>query len=347
MVGICFWGSSGRVEDCRVTGFRGSTLGSAEGLGVLVLNSVILGTGVVDVQVLRSTFADNLISIDMLGDYGDQHQPTPDRTLLRTTFAINNNTVVGSGPDSTDAQFGIWIEYGAGGEVKWNTISDYSYTGTNPGPGHGALAAIGIVANDSYGFGRGPLAALQPVRYEGNVFRDNQWHFIAFVADGSTIVNNSFEGTAPGVRHTGVAFSGDNVLVSSNRFSDMPLGILLFGDDDPWLDVYGFPPHYFGIASNATIVANGFCNVATNILAEPPATYTEQGTLPCPVPTLNISRAVLLSWPFSFTGYSVETATNMDGPWNLLEATPVLQDGQSSVAIPADSDLRIFRLVKP
>jgi hypothetical protein len=70
-------------------------------------------------------------------------------------------------------------------------------------------------------------------------------------------VNNTFEGTAPGVRPTGLGFSGENVVVADNCFNNMEKGIELFGDDPD----YGTT---VGTASNATLVDNGFCNVDTN-----------------------------------------------------------------------------------
>src|SRR5262245_50054066 len=50
-VGIYYLGSGGRVEDCRITGFRGSSLGSGVGEGLWVVNSVGLGTSVVTNEI--------------------------------------------------------------------------------------------------------------------------------------------------------------------------------------------------------------------------------------------------------------------------------------------------------
>jgi hypothetical protein len=64
--GIYFLGAGGRVEDCRFSGFRGSTLGyNFYCIGVGAANPVSLGTGVVDLQVLRSAFGDNTQSIQI------------------------------------------------------------------------------------------------------------------------------------------------------------------------------------------------------------------------------------------------------------------------------------------
>ena len=114
-----------------------------------------------------------------------------------------------------------------------------------------------------------PLAALQPIRFEGNILRDNQLHMTLLRVDGSSLVNNSFEGTAPGVRPTGLMFSGDNVQVAANRFSDMPLGVLLLGDDPDF-------GTYLGLATNAKLLGNQFCRVTEPILSEPLVTGAQE-----------------------------------------------------------------------
>jgi len=331
--GINFFAAGGRVENCRFMGFRGDTLknGLRWGVGVHVLNPDEYGGGLVNVDVVRNTFADNAVSIQLIGDAG----PGFDPTLLRTTFTVEDNIITGIGPDANGRQVGIQIYAGASGEVKRNTMSDHAYIGTNAANPF----SYGILASDDFDFPNNPLAALQPIHFEGNIFRSNQVDMVLFRGDGSTIVYNSFEGAGPGTSPTGLVFSGDNVPVATNRFSDMETGILLLGNDQ----VYGT---YLGIASNAVLTANGFCNVATNYVYEPLTTHTEQDTLECPWPMLDI-RAVQLSWPFPYTGYSVETSPAAEGPWSALDATPSLQDGQNSVVVPADSDQQFFRLKKP
>jgi len=345
LFGIWFVAASGSVKDCRITGFRGSRLGtetSGWGVGIGTVNPHGYGVGPVNIQVLRSTLADNIISIQLIGDVPPPppYPPTWFANLVSTTFAVNDNTIVGNGSDATGQQAGIRIWAGAGGEVLRNTISGHAAVGTTD---PSARFSFGILADDAIDFdpvNMTPLAALQPVRYEGNIFRNNQIDLMLFRGDGSTIMNNSFEGPALGHRPTGLGFSGDSVLVGTNRFSDLETGILLFGNDDP---EFG---GYLGAASNATLVANGFCNVATNLTTELQATYTEQGTLTCPSPILDI-RAVQLSWPFSYTGYSVEAAPAADGPWSALDATPFQQDEENRVVVPAETDQQFFRLAKP
>jgi len=335
-IGIRFLAAGGRVEDCRITGFRGTNIDTPNGgQGVAIANPHRFGIGQINLDILRSTFADNAISIVLRGDVPSPPDPSWNPGLLSTTFTVDDNIIIGNGPDTNGPQRGIFIWAGAGGEVKGNTITDHAYTDlTDPNP-----FSFGIVAEDAADFNQGkPLAALQPVRFEGNILRDNQIDLLLVRGDGSTIVNNSFEGSTPGYRPSGLAFSGENVLVGTNRFSDMDTGIVLLGNDPDF-------GTYFGIASNAVLIANGFCNVATNYVYEPLTTHTEQDTLTCPWPQLDI-RAVQLSWPYSYNGYSVETAPTVEGPWTTSDATPVLQDGQNTAVIPANSDQQFFRLVK-
>jgi hypothetical protein len=323
--GIHFLGAGGRVEDCRFTGFRASTFAfNFYCRGVEVRNPVSLGTDVVDLQVLRCTFADNVISISLTGDFLTADQLTYDPTLLRATFAINENTIIGNGPDPTGQQIGIRIWEGVSGELKRNIITDHSWV--DP-------------ANAPTSIAYGLLAGGNPLHIEGNIFRNNQVHCALVGADGSAVVNNTFEGTAPGVRPTGLAFSGQDVLVANNRFSNIETGVLLLGDDPDFPDV--------GTASNATLVDNGFCNVDTNYNFEPLATYDLQSTLTCPEPTLDVAPAMLLSWPFAYDGYLVESAHGPEGPWTALEATVFLQNGAQHVAVPAADAPEFFRLVKP
>jgi hypothetical protein len=138
----------------------------------------------------------------------------------------------------------------------------------------------------------------------------------------------------------GLVVSGENVLAAGNQFSDMETGLILLGDDPD----FGTS---VGIASNATLVDNGFCNVDTNYDFQPLASYDLQSTLTCPEPTLDVAEAVLLSWPFAYDGYSVESADSADGPWIALDATVFQQDGMHYVVVPSDDAPEFFRLVEP
>jgi hypothetical protein len=335
MLAIFYFGSGGRVEGCRITGFRGPSLGDGFARALQVSNPAFLGTGAVTIQILRNTFADNLISITLIGDSKSFTHSTFNPALLRTTFVVSDNTITGNGPDATGVQNGVHIFAGATGEVSRNTISDHAYVGTtDPTPW-----AFGILALDDMNFGDAPLQPLKPIRFEGNVLRNNQWHMAMVRGDGSTIVDNTFDGTAPGARPTGLGLSGENLVVARNRFSNLPQGIVLFGNDPDF-------GTYLGIAHNAQLTTNRFCNVANRITVEPLASANEQGTLACPVspPALAIAPAVLLSWPAEEDGWSVESAPAVSGPWTPLVATPFLQGGGRNVAVPTDAEHRFFRL---
>ncbi len=335
--GIFYLGASGRVENCRLTGFRGETLGSgAYATGLVVSNPLSFGTNLVNIQVLKNVFADNLVSIQLDGAVTS---PTP----LRTTFVVKCNTVTGSGPDASKVpddlgvQTGIEIRAGAGGEVIENTITDFSFIGTASFP-----HAHGVLADDvDDADGTTPLAALYPVRYEGNVFRNNQHHLTVVRGDGSRIENNLFEGTGQGIRPWGIGISGVDPLISSNRFRNLGTGILLLGEDPEFVGTY------LGVATNAQVTANWFCHVATNIMVEPQATYTEHGTLntlTCPPPELSIAPAVLLSWPDDGETHVLESAPSPHGPWTPLDAPRTVQVGQITFAVKTDREHHFFRL---
>ena len=59
---------------------------------------------------------------------------------------------------------------------------------------------------------------------------------------------------------------------------------------------------------------------------------------------LAIAPAVLLSWPGEDDGWTVESATSVAGPWAASDATPFMQDGRHSIAVPTDGEHRFFRL---
>ena len=86
--------------------------------------------------------------------------------------------------------------------------------------------------------------------------------------------------------------------------------------------------------------------MTTPINRQPPATATVTGTLLCPIPppTLAIAPAVLLSWPGEEDGWTVESATSVDGPWAASDATPFMQYGRHSIAVPTGGEQRFFRL---
>jgi hypothetical protein len=229
-----------------------------------VVNFVSLGTPVVNVSVLNSTFADNRCSIHPSGDDG-----IANATLLRTRFTIEGNTFTGFGPDSDLVNYGIIILTGAGGEVKGNTMTGYSYAGAATGFSSAIHAYDGRFDTRGY-------VPVRPVRYEGNSFSTNDHHLVIVAANDSTVVSNVFLGTGPGMRRWGgLALSGTNVTIARNDFADMPIGVELFGGD-----LNG--TFLRGVATNPKLHTNRFCRVAEPIHVQPLVTgVQEQGTELC------------------------------------------------------------------
>jgi hypothetical protein len=314
--------SGGAVEDCRFIGFREKSAGQNNCAAIWVYNDLPNAPSL-QMRIVRNAFVDSYQGMALRGS----------ASHASLTITVADNTISGVGPSTTLVNLeGIRVEDGVIGEVVQNTISGFSYVGDNSDFGFGI---IGI----AFGW-PDTVASLQPLHFEGNRFRNNQVHCALFYADGSTVANNSFEGTAPGSRPTGLVFSGQDVLVTGNRFADMEKGIELFGDDPD----FGTS---VGVASNATLVDNGFCNVDTNYSFQPLASHDLQSTLTCPEPTLDVAEAVLLSWPFAYDGYSVESADSAEGPWTALDATVFQQNGMHYVVVPSDGAPEFFRLVEP
>jgi subtilisin-like proprotein convertase family protein len=74
--------------------------------------------------------------------------------------------------------------------------------------------------------------------------------------------------------------------------------------------------------------------------------------LPCPPPTLYISRTavpnqVRVYWPDSAVGYQLQTAVSLTGPWGNVAIPPELADGYFNVTNTASGPQRFFRLRHP
>jgi hypothetical protein len=71
------------------------------------------------------------------------------------------------------------------------------------------------------------------------------------------------------------------------------------------------------------------------------------GNIP-PVGYLNLqagpNNTVILTWS-SAAGYTLQTSTNVSGPWNASGLTPVLQNGQYVVTNTAAGGAMFYRLV--
>ena len=118
---------------------------------------------------------------------------------------------------------------------------------------------------------------LQPLIIEGNTLRDNQMHIALIKGDGSVVRNNRFQGTAPGIIPVGLAVTGTNVTIANNQFENMEEGIRLMGNDPTCGTI-------LGIAVNAQVTSNRFCEVTTPITVQPLASATQAGTLRLPFP---------------------------------------------------------------
>lgn len=324
LLGIYLRSSSGNVENCAFYGFRESTPGSESAFAITV---AAIHDGEVNARVASCTFADNYGAIFCWG--------LPDRKYINVT--IENNIIIGPGPLTGDNNYaGVNIGEGVGGRIAGNTISGFSYVGTTAQ----FPISFGILASDSPAF-----SSVWPLEIEGNILQNNQMHIALINASGSVIRNNRFQGTAPGIVPLGLSVSGTNVTIANNQFEDMPEGIRLLGNDP----IPGFGlGDILGFAVNAQVTSNRFCNVATNINLQSRASATQTGTLQCPFPppVLQISPAVLLSWPDFEEGHIVETAPAPSGPWSPSGATPSQQNGQHNTTIPANGEARFFRLRK-
>jgi hypothetical protein len=254
LAGAVFHGAGGSVERCTFRGFRGeSGLSPAFGLGAG--NFDILNRPLQDFNVRQNVFEDNTGSLLLTAFISGDPHPEP----LRLRFRVEGNLIRGFGPSETAVQTGIQIRPGAGGEVKHNLIIGHNYAGADLG------FSFGI---DAQGLG----VALLPIHYVENVFQDNQVHLASFFATGAQFVANTFEGPGAGPFNIGIASSGSADRIIGNRFRNLTSGVILAGNDP----IFGTT---LGIASDATLIANRFCEVGTPIILEPLVTgVQERGT---------------------------------------------------------------------
>jgi len=329
--GVNFDVSGGAVENCRFTGFREATPGSKFGKAIHFFNG-LLGAALLQARVINTVIEDSYSGLAIHGSPG------------ATSYEVSvfDNTIAGVGLTTTaDALQGLRLGAGTVGKVARNTVRGFAYDGPL-GPGIHPIP-FGILRISS----GNPRLALEPMTFEDNVLRENQVHMASFHSDDSVIRNNAFDENLPFTSEppppldtaVGLWFSGENVQVTGNQFRDLEQGIRLGGGD----------PYPFGIPTNATLIDNRFCDVATQVYSEPGASYSEQGTLTCPFPdpVLNIAKSVLLSWPEIEEGFVVEWAPTPGGPWTNVAATYFLQDGSHAVSVPTDGEQQFYRLVKP
>jgi len=322
LIGVNYDLSGGSVENCRFTGFREKTPGTAGGLAIKFWNGYSYASRY-PATVSGTTIEDSYSGIAILG------------TLDAISYDVTvvDNTITGVGLTTAGAGLkGLEMRDGITGVVARNTIIGFAFHGP-VGPTGSHPLTYGIV-----GLGSGFLP-MPPMTIEDNVLRSNQVHLAYFKADDSVVRNNTLEGNFPVdgnpphlERAAGLWFSGDNVQVIGNQFRDLEQGIRLSGGDP------------FGIATNAMLIDNRVCNVVTNIVAETGASYTEQGTLTCPFPAPTLK---ILSWPGIEEGFSVQSAPTPSGPWSTLDVTPIRQNGHNNAVVPAAGEQQFFRLTKP
>jgi hypothetical protein len=267
--GVFCLGSDVWIEDCILRGFRGDSLETYSFARALALwNPESAGTSGIEVKIISNRFENNETSIAIAGD--DEFNPS----RLRTTFTVQGNTITGFGPAAL-AIDGVVVYTGAAGIFSENIITDHQYTGT------GDPYSSGISASDGFAISRNPaqFVPLQPIRFERNIFRNNNDHLVLVNAPRSEVVNNIFDGTGlNGPRWGAIALSGGNIQVANNDFSDGPTGIFLFGNDrffDAW--------PLLGVATDAILSGNWFSNVTERVRAPAPVTgLQEQGTVVAP-----------------------------------------------------------------
>lgn len=334
LLGVGFDLSGGQVENCRFTGFREKTPGSSSADGGLAIK---FWNGYDNARRYVAKVSGTTIEDCYSGIYinGAKHV-SYDVTLV-------DNTVTGVGLATTaDPQVGIDISGGTAGLTARNTIRGFAYDG-EIGPPNGHQLSFGVVRLGS-GF-PDDTQRIDPMTFEDNVFRDNQVHLAFFKADGSVVRNNLFDGNVPFLVNepprlqapAGLWFSGANVQVTGNQFRDLEQGIRLAANDP------------FGTATEAMLIDNTFCDVATRLTTEPGADSVEQGSRVCPFPDPELvsERAVILTWPWYYESHRLERAPSLDGPWSVVDATPVVRDGKTWVAVPATSGAGLFRLRNP
>jgi hypothetical protein len=67
------------------------------------------------------------------------------------------------------------------------------------------------------------------------------------------------------------------------------------------------------------------------------------------IPTLTITRSganIIASWPSPSTGFVLQSAPSVTGPWVTDGSTPATVGGNLQVTLPADSAKAFFRLKK-
>jgi hypothetical protein len=320
LVGLQLTGASGRVENCVIKGFRGtSRLASAtteplggQGYGLASVSTLLgAGSGVKHVQILNNTFSDNGRSIILCGDIDG------DLTSLRTTFVIEGNTIQGVGPTSMDFQIGIAIRGGVTGVIKRNRITDHYHTNPN------GYTSRAISASEQ-------PSSLQPLHIEANQFVGNQRAALLVLADKTRIINNVFQGSEFAHSCVGMKLTGADIQISMNRFTQLDAGVVLANE---WEMGTGS-----GVAVNPALLANQFYDVTTPVTVQ--------------TGVINASELGSEYFPEVYGDLTCSPATGLPGTTvtlsgtALASASTVLFNGQSAEFISgADPDNEIVATV--
>lgn len=329
LVGVLYRNSGATVEHCRFSGFREKIAGTIGGLALRV-DMVAFGLPPYNVNITDNVMVDSYTGIAVRGH------------AFASTFnvLIANNTIEGVGPSPMGAHTGMrGIDLGGGvsGTIISNSISQFAYVDD------GVIEprfpfAWGIIAVE----GESPATALNHMRFENNTLISNNLHMVILQAHDHDVINNRFQGSAPGDRKGGLWFTGNNVKVQNNVFEDMEVGIRAGGNDGQ----FGTD---LGIANAGVLTDNRFCNVGVNIAIQPMATVSETGTLTCPFPppALTIGKAALLCWPEIEQEFVVEGGPTPEGPWTPVDAPLFKENGNHCIAVPTTTNQMYFRLVQP
>jgi hypothetical protein len=73
--------------------------------------------------------------------------------------------------------------------------------------------------------------------------------------------------------------------------------------------------------------------------------YVPATTPPVP-PTLSVSTAMRVSWPYTLTPFALEGADTADGAWRRVDSWVTDQGGEHQVFLPTTSPMKVFRLVE-
>jgi hypothetical protein len=124
------------------------------------------------------------------------------------------------------------------------------------------------------------------------------------------------------------------------------------GGSEPIAIIFGRVPaaHFSGSLSLAAVDRAALAGIGNNGVTVKFDNFKASGTPVTPVaePSLTVANAVMLSWPASTIGWTLESAANADGPWTSSAAAHRIIDGdQNRITTESSGAARFFRLRKP